>query len=402
LFTILNSSRLVYRRPIFRRLLARVQENRRFIQVLAGPRQVGKSTLARQVVEVSRVAARFASADEPLLRDRAWIAAEWEAARVLAREHQNALLILDEIQKVTAWSETVKRLWDEDSLHGVPLRILLLGSAPLLVQRGLTESLAGRFEVVRIGHWSYGEMRDAFGWSLDQFLFFGGYPGSVPLINDVDRWASYVLDSLVETTISRDVLLLTRVDKPALLRQLFRLACDYSGQIVTYRKLMGQLEDAGNATTIAHYLDLLAGAGLVTGLSKFSGSRVRQRASSPKLIVLNNALVTAASALTPDRLKDPAVRGRLVETAIGAHLLSVAGPNVQVYYWREGDREVDFVVRSGRFTFAIEVKSGARSSSLQGLSEMTATYRNVRPLLIGTEGIAVEDFLLSDPLRWLE
>jgi predicted AAA+ superfamily ATPase len=402
LFTILNSSRLVYRRPIFRRLLARVQENRRFIQVLAGPRQVGKSTLARQVVEVSRVAARFASADEPLLRDRAWIAAEWEAARVLAREHQNALLILDEIQKVTAWSETVKRLWDEDSLHGVPLRILLLGSAPLLVQRGLTESLAGRFEVVRIGHWSYGEMRDAFGWSLDQFLFFGGYPGSVPLIKDVDRWASYVLDSLVETTISRDVLLLTRVDKPALLRQLFRLACDYSGQIVTYRKLMGQLEDAGNATTIAHYLDLLAGAGLVTGLSKFSGSRVRQRASSPKLIVLNNALVTAASALTPDRLKDPAVRGRLVETAIGAHLLSVAGPNVQVYYWREGDREVDFVVRSGRFTFAIEVKSGARSSSLQGLSEMTATYRNARPLLIGTEGIAVEDFLLSDPLRWLE
>lgn len=347
------------------------------------------------------MAARFASADEPLLRDRAWIAAEWEAGRMLAREHRSALLILDEVQKVTGWSETVKRLWDEDSAQGVQLRVLLLGSAPLLVQRGLTESLAGRFELVRVAHWSFGEMRDAFGWSLEQYLYFGGYPGAVPLVGDFDRWVSYVLDSLVETTISRDVLLLTRVDKPALLRQLFRLACDYSGQIVTYRKLMGQLEDVGNATTIAHYLELLAGAGLVAGLSKFSGSRVQQRASSPKLIVLNNALLTATSGLTPDQLSAAEVRGRLIETAVGAHLCSASGPNVQVLYWREGDREVDYVVRSGRSIFAIEVKSGGRSRALPGISQMARAYRNVRPLVIGHEGIRVEEFLLSDPLRWL-
>lgn len=401
MFSILNSVLPTYRRPVFEPILARLGERRRFIQVLAGPRQVGKSTLARQVVQASHMPARFASADEPLLRDRAWLAAEWEAGRLLARENRNALLILDEVQKVVGWSETVKRLWDEDGAQGLRLRVLLLGSAPLLVQRGLTESLAGRFEIVRIGHWSLGEMRDAFGWSLEQYLSFGGYPGAVPLVPDFDRWASYVLDSLVETTISRDVLLLTRVDKPALLRQLFRLACDYSGQIVTYRKLMGQLEDAGNATTIAHYLELLAGAGLVAGLSKFSGSRVRQRASSPKLIVLNNALLTATSGLTPDQLSDPEVRGRLVETAVGAHLLSAVGPNVQVLYWREGDREVDYVVRSGRSIFAIEVKSGARSKALPGISHMARTYRSVRPLLIGPGGIGVEEFLLSDPLRWL-
>jgi len=153
----------------------------------------------------------------------------------------------------------VKRLWDEDSRLGHDLKVVLLGSAPLLVQRGLSESLTGRFEVLRVSHWSFGEMRSAFGFSLDDYLYFGGYPGAAPLASDPGRWVRYVLDALIETTISRDVLLMTRVDKPALLRRLFELSCRYSGQVLSYTKMLGQLQDAGNSTTLAHYLDLLAG-----------------------------------------------------------------------------------------------------------------------------------------------
>jgi len=390
-----------YRRAVFELILARVRESRRHIQVLAGPRQVGKSTLALQVAQEAGLAWRYASADEPLLRERTWIAAEWESARALAAREGAALLILDEAQKVPGWSEAVKRLWDEDTRANAKVRVLVLGSAMLLVQRGLTESLAGRFEVVRVGHWSYREMADAFGWSLEQFLRFGGYPGAASLIGDPDRWASYIRDSLIETTISRDVLLLTRVDKPALLRQLFRLACDYSGQIVTYRKLMGELQDAGNATTIAHYLELLSGAGLVAGLPKFSGSRLVRRASSPKLIVLNNGLITATIGLPGPAADDRDLRGRLVETAVGAHLMSNA-PRIAVSYWREGDSEVDFVVQVGRSLFAIEVKSGRGVSSAMGLSKFATEHAKVRPLVVGGDGISIEDFLQSDPSRWLQ
>lgn len=223
-----------FRRPIFDSALARLHEPRRFIQVLAGPRQVGKTTLARQLLAASGLPSHFASADDPALRDRAWLDAQWEAARGL-RAGNGAVLVVDEIQKVTGWHETVKRLWDEDTRHRSKMHVVLLGSAPLLVQRGLSESLAGRFELIRLWHWSFAEMREAFGWDLDRYLFFGGYPGAAALIDDQERWAAYVRDSLIETTISRDVLLLSRVDKPALLRQLFRLACDYSAQVVSYR-----------------------------------------------------------------------------------------------------------------------------------------------------------------------
>jgi len=382
--------------------LARVQEPRRFIQVLAGPRQVGKTTLARQVVDAAGLAGHLASADDPTLRDRSWIEAQWEIGRDRAREQGRALLVLDEVQKVPGWSETVKRFWDEDSVARLDLRVMLLGSAPLLVARGLSESLAGRFELIRVGHWTLTEMRDAFGFTLEQFLFFGGYPGAAPLIEDGERWTRYILDSLVETTLSRDVLLMTRVDKPALLRQLFRLACEYSGQVVAYQKLVGQLQDAGNTTTLAHYLELLGGGGLVVGLAKYSGSRVRQRGSSPKLVALNNALVTATAGLTyPDALRDLGVRGRLIETAVGAHLLAVDDPRFKVYYWRDRNREVDYVLRAGRALVAIEVKSGQRKTTLPGLADFAKHHRGARPLVVGAQGIDIEEFLGSDPARWL-
>ena len=286
-----------YVRPAGAALLDRLREPRRFIQVVSGARQVGKTTLVRQVMDRLGSPARYASADEPGLRGREWIVQQWEAARLMVAQADGggALLALDEIHKIDGWSETVKGLWDADARDEVPLKVVLMASSPLLIQRGLTESLAGRFEVLRLPHWSLAEMRDAFGWSLDQYLFFGAYPGAAPLRTEPDRWARYVLDALVEPTIARDVLLGSRVDKPALLRRLFELGCLYSGQILSYTKMAGQLQDAGNTTTLAHYLDLMAGAGMVAGLQKYAGDAARRRASSPKLAVFNTALMTAMS-----------------------------------------------------------------------------------------------------------
>jgi predicted AAA+ superfamily ATPase len=303
--------------------------------------------------------------------------------------------VLDEVQKVPHWSESVKRLWDEDTRTGTPLKVVILGSAPLLIARGLTESLAGRFEVLHVPHWSYPEMRDAFAFTLEDFIYFGGYPGAAPLITDPERWRRYILDSLIETTISRDVLLLTRVDKPALLRRLFELACDYSGQILSYTKMLGQLQDAGNSTTLAHYLDLLTQAGMVTGLQKYSGSAVRKRGSSPKLQVLNTALMSAMSGLTPaDARADSTYYGRLVESAVGAHLTNAAAAGeCELLYWREGNYEVDFVVRIGRKTVAIEVKSGSRRDGLPGMDRFMREYKPDATLLVGADGVPLDQFL---------
>jgi predicted AAA+ superfamily ATPase len=397
----------MYRRPAFQTILSRVSEPRRFIQILAGPRQTGKTTLAQQVIAAAGLKALYGSADEPSLRDRAWIETTWDTARTNTRGgggKDRALLVLDEVQKVTAWSETVKRLWDEDTASGAPLQVVLLGSSPLLPGRGLSESLTGRFELIPVTHWSYPEMREAFQWDLERYLFFGGYPGAAPLVGDEERWRRYIIDSLIETTISRDILLMSRVDKPALLRRLFHLACDYSGQILSYQKMLGQLHDAGNTTTLAHYLDLLGGAGMVTGLQKFSGAKVRQRGSSPKLQVLNTALLTAQSGRSfEDAGADLSLRGRLIESAVGAHLLnSLTGSGATVSYWRERSREVDFVVQSGTRLLAIEVKSGRRKDNLPGMEAFAKAFKPDRRLLVGEGGVSLEEFLQKPASFWLE
>lgn len=395
----------MYTRPHRNVLARRLAERRRFIQVVAGPRQVGKTTLVRQVVETSGLVSRYASADEPTLRGGEWIGQQWDAARLAARDvgRRGALLVLDEIQKTSGWSEAVKRLWDADTAEGVPLKVILLGSAPLHIQRGLTESLAGRFEVLHLPHWSYDEMRSAFGWTLDQFLFYGGYPGAAPLVKEPERWTRYIKDSLIETTISRDVLLLTRVDKPALLRRLFELGCAYSGQVLSYQKMLGQLQDAGNTTTLAHYLELLAGAGMVAGLQKFTGGAARQRGSSPKLQVLNTALLGAQSRLTIEEARaDPSFWGRVVESAVGAHLANAAAAGAcELFYWRDRNREVDFVVRAGRAVTAIEVKSGRTRETLPGMEAFAAAFKPARRLLVGGDGIALEEFLSRPVEQWV-
>jgi len=393
----------MYKRPLYQTLLSRLKEPRRFLQVLAGPRQVGKTTLARQAMEGVRTRSHYASADEPTLQDRAWIEQQWDLGRLKAKDGE-ALLVLDEVQKIPGWSEVVKRLWDEDTAKGVSLKCVLLGSSPLLVQRGLTESLAGRFEVLHVTHWSFAEMRDAFGWDVDRYVYFGGYPGAAVLIEDRQRWARYIVESLIETTLSRDILLMTRVDKPALLRRLFLLGCDYSGQILSYQKMLGQLQDAGNTTTLAHYLELLAGAGMLKGVPKFSGKKVLQRGSSPKLQVLNTALVSSQSRLSfASAKKDRDYWGRLVESAVGAHLLNGAeGTMVEIYYWRDRGHEVDFVLQSGERTVSLEVKSGRARSEYSGIDAFAKNFQPFRKLLVGGQGIPLEEFLATPISHWVD
>ena len=390
----------MYKRAIYDVLVGRMHEPRRFIQALIGPRQTGKTTLARQIIDSIKMRTHYASADEPVLKDNVWIEQQWETARIKATSDgggsKKTLLVLDEIQKIPGWSETVKRLWDEDSASKLPLHVIVLGSSPLLVQQGLTESLAGRFEVSPIGHWSFAEIKDAFGWNIDQFIFYGGYPGAVSLIGDLQRWRHYIKDSLIETTVSRDILFLTRVDKPALLRRLFELGCIYSGQVLSYQKMLGQLQDAGNTTTLAHYLNLLEGAGLLVGLSKYAGQQVRRRASSPKLQVLNNALISALSLHTLEEAKqDTEYWGRLVESAVGASLYTgLTGAEAELYYWSGRNREVDFVLSRGNDLVAIEVKSGRKKTNLPGIEAFSKEFKVKRKLLVGPQGIPIDEFLL--------
>jgi predicted AAA+ superfamily ATPase len=274
----------------------------------------------------------------------------------------------------------------------------------LLIERGLTESLAGRFEVIVVPHWSFGEMKEAFGWDLDHYIFYGAYPGAAELTGDPIRWKRYILDSLIETTISRDIFLLTRVDKPALLRRLFQLGCSHSGQILSYQKMIGQLTDAGNTVTLAHYLQLLQGAGMLAGLEKFSHGEIRKRGSSPKLQVLNTALMSAQDHRSFDEARDDGTYwGQLVESCVGAHLLNSSfGTNISVTYWRERNHEVDFVLQQGKKLVAIEVKSGRRREALPGMAAFVQQFKPKRTLLVGGQGIEIEDFLSKPLSTWID
>lgn len=391
-------------REQFSTLMSRLNEPRKFIQVLAGPRQVGKTTIVKQVSQKLSAPIHYASADLPGIQDNIWIEQQWQIARAnLSDNPMGSILILDEIQKIPNWSEVVKKCWDSDSFHDLNVKVVLLGSAPLLLNKGLTESLAGRFELIKVTHWTFAEMQAAFDWSFEQYLVYGGYPGSASLIKDEKRWQDYILNTLIETTISRDILLMTRVDKPALLRRLFDLGCHYSGQILSYQKMLGQLDDAGNVTTLAHYLTLLASAGMVTGLEKFSGSVVRQRSSSPKLQVFNSGLITAQLDLTMQQIKNSlALRGRITESCIGAHFLNQSlKHNFKVYYWRERQHEVDFVIKKSSKIYAFEVKSGIKSATTSGMRAFQNKFNPDKIYLIGSDGIKIEKFLLSEVVDWL-
>jgi hypothetical protein len=388
-------------RAIVKHLLARLTKPPNLIQVVVGPRQVGKTTAAHQVGRQWGGPVRYASADLPLPPGPEWVQTQWELARRDVSRRRGVLLVLDEVQKVAGWSEVVKANWDADRVSQVPVRVLLLGSSALLLARGANESLAGRFFLHRCLHWSFPECRKAFGWDLDRWIYFGGYPGAVPLAEDDDvAFRSYIRDALVEPAIARDVLAMQTVAKPALLRQLFALCAWYAGQILSYTKMLGQLQDAGNTTTLAHYLHLLETAFLASGLDRFKAGRAVTRASSPKLILWNNALVTGLGLAGFEEARgDSSVWGRLVENAAGAHLLNhFQGTPHEVSYWRERSDEVDFVVRAGRNVWAIEVKSG-RPRRAPGLAAFLRRYPRACPLIVGSGGMRLEEFFSSEPVE---
>lgn len=391
---------MTFVRSHFQQFRNRIEEKRRFIQVLMGPRQVGKTTLASQLLREIGVPHHFASADGVATAGPVWLEQQWEAARVKWKRSEASafLLVIDEVQKVTNWSEAVKGLWDADTREERPIKVILLGSSRLLLQQGLTESLAGRFEVTYMGHWSFPEMEKAFGWNADQYVWFGGYPGSADLIADEERWKNYLANALVETSISKDILMLTRVDKPALMRRLFELGCLYSGQILSYSKMLGQLQDAGNTTTLSHYLDLLDTAGLLAGIEKYAPDQIRQRSSSPKFQVHNTALISAQRPETLEQVRlQPERWGRMVESAIGAHLLNHAlSRRYTVHYWRHRNDEIDFVISKKGLVIGLEIKSGATRRA-PGMQAFQKHFGPDKVLLIGSSGLPWQEFLQLDP-----
>lgn len=388
-----------YLRKQYNTLKERIEEPRKFIQVIAGPRQVGKSTLVSQVLRQIELAYMMEVADGVDSKDTDWIRRVWESARTTMqlRKEKVFLLVIDEIQKIDNWSDAVKREWDEDTRMELNLKVVLLGSSRLLLKKGLTESLAGRYELIRLGHWSYVEMQEAFGFTLDEYIYFGGYPGPAHLIKDERRWKKYVKDSLVAPAIEKDVIMTSNIYKPALMKRLFELGCGYSAEILSLTKLIGQLQDAGNVTTLAGYLEILNQCSLLAALQKYAKDDARKYNSIPKYQVYNNALMTAYKGRTfeKDRI-DPRVWGRWVESAVGAYLLSMAEElEYQLYYWREGTDEVDFIIVTGGECIAIEVKSGRRGMN-SGLPKFVKAFHPKRSFVVGTSGVSLEDFLKSD------
>ena len=413
-----------YQRSQVTALSHRLDEVPSRIIAVFGPRQTGKTTIVRQALGQIPQQSLYLAVDEPdsptfvfdpdlvgrdtmlapQVRNTEWLVRNWELARSQAeRSEAGFVLVLDEIQKVPDWSETVKGLWDADRARECPLRVVILGSAPLLLQSGLSESLAGRFESLRVAHWSFPEMSRAFDFTLDEYLYFGGYPGAAPLVRDQDRWRDYVLQGLVQPNIERDILSMTRVDKPALLKRLFELGAEYSGQILSYNKMLGQLTNAGNTTTLARYLDLLASAGLLAGLPNHSNQPHRRRGSSPKLNVLNTALMTAGSGYAfAEARADRSFWGRVVESAVGAHLYNTEASDIGLQYWRKNQHEVDFVLQRGPRVVAIEVKSGPQRRNTSGMAEFEKQFSPVCSLVVGADGIPLNEFLNEPAEHWFE
>ncbi len=389
----------MYKRAEYHKIKSRLEENRKFIQVVMGARQIGKSTVVKQVLNDITIPFQFYSADNVPGSNTAWISNCWETTRHLKKNNgwKNMILVIDEIQKIANWSEVVKKEWDNDTFHDNNIKVLLLGSSRVLLEKGLSESLAGRFEEIRMTHWSYKEMKECFGFSVDQYLYYGGYPGAASLINDSDRFEQYILSAIIEATINKDILMDTPISKPALLKQTFELGAAYSGNLLSLNKMLGSLQDAGNTSTLAGYLNLLNESGLLCGLQKYSVDLSRRKASIPKFQVYNNALKLAYTPLTFEQaILDRKSWGHIFESGVGAYIISQAFVHrFDVYYWRERNDEVDFILHKKGILVAIEIKSNAEKHT-EGLAKFKQMFKPNLSLIIGDGGINVEDFLLMD------
>jgi predicted AAA+ superfamily ATPase len=359
-----------FERPFVAQLEKRLSGTSALIQLLVGPRQVGKTTGVRQLIKRTPGHCHYASADDLLVTDRTWLLEQWQKALLMG---DGCLLVVDEIQKIPNWPETVKSLWDA---HPHRLRVVLLGSSSLQIQSGLSESLAGRFELTRIYHWTFSELKQAFDYDLDRYLLYGGYPGAVAYEDDFDRWYAYLKDAIVEAVIGKDILQNRKVANPALFCQAFEILCRYPAQEISYTKLLGQLQDKGNTDLVKYYLELYAGAFLIYSLDKYASKAWLTRSSSPKILTACPALYTMTAG--PHTLITPEQRGRVFELAVGAELLQLPG---ELFYWREKNADVDFVYRYQGRLFAIEVKSG-RKKSAKGLDAFKANFPESCPIIL--------------------
>lgn len=395
----------MYKRKVYDTIIKRLEERRMFIQVIMGPRQIGKSTVIRQVLDDLDKPSLFYSADTIPCTSSTWISECWANARLQMRAQrlEEMILVIDEIQKLKNWSEYVKKEWDTDSLNRINLKVVLLGPSRVLLEKGLTELLMGRYEEVRMSHWSYPEMQEAFGFTLEQYIYYGGYPGAASLISNEERWRNYVSGAIVDATINKDILMDSPISKPALLRQTFELSVAYSGKILSLTKMLGTLQDAGNTVTLAGYLNLLGDSGLVTGLQKFSMDMARKRASIPKYQVYNNALLSVQMGLSyREALADNKQWGQIFESAIGAHIVSQAFIHrFEVYYWRDGNDEVDFILKKNQKIIAVEVKSNAESHTT-GLERFHRLFNPLATIIVGEKGIKPEVFLSMDLQKLFE
>lgn len=386
----------MYKRSEYHVITERLKENRKFIQVVMGARQVGKSTVVRQVLKDIDLPYQFFSADNIPATKQSWISDCWDAVRSIKKSnnYKSMILVIDEIQKISNWSEAVKKEWDSDTFNDCNIKVLLLGSSRVLLEKGLSESLAGRFEEIRMSHWSYLEMKECFDFSLEQYIYYGGYPGAASLIHDNDRFSQYIQSAIIDATINKDILMDTPINKPALLRQTFELGASYSGELLSLNKMLGSLQDAGNTVTLAGYINLLNESGLLCGLQKFSIDNARRKASIPKLQVYNNALKMVYNPSSfKQSLLDRKLWGRIFESGIGAYLVSQAFTHrFEVYYWRERNDEVDFILRKNNSLIAIEVKSNAEKKT-SGLDKFRQQFSPKSAFIVGDGGISPEEFL---------
>jgi len=358
------------------------------IQVFIGPRQIGKTTAADALADARHTV--FFSADAPAPPAVSLIEEQWARARAISTDERT--LVLDEVQKIPGWSEVVKKLWDEDKRSKINLRVALLGSSALLIEKGLAESLTGRVEVNFFPHWTYSEVRQLAAVSVKQFAYLGGYPKAYSFGDDTERAISYIEQSIIEPTLGRDILSLHAVDKPALLRQLFWYVSKLPARIISFDKILGALQDRGNSATISHYAELLRLAFLVVPIFKFSAKVHRTKKSLPKWIFPNSALLIHTKATDEEW-------GFLVENLVGGHILNISYglPRVELMYWRDGDYEIDFVIeQNSEALFALEVKSN-RSKKMPSSAMLEKAGLRCPIGIVNEENL--ESFLLTTSIE---
>lgn len=364
----------------------RFESKQPLLQVILGPRQVGKTTTVLKLInEQYAERGMYVSADQVFNADAQWLRTCW-----LEAQAGKKILFIDEIQKSHNWAEAIKALYDESKRIKKLFPCVLLGSSSLEIQKGLTESLTGRFQLIRAHHWNYQESKKGYDLSFEKYLSYGGYPGSYQFIDSAD-WADYVKNSIISTAVEKDILQFRSVKNPALFKQAFDILVSYPAQEISYNKLLGQLQDRGNVELIKYYISLFEGAFLIKTLEKYSPKTIKRKSSSPKIL----PLAPCMPSLQWGGEHTSAEKGRIFELIVGCQLVRTGE---ELFYWREGNAEVDFVLKQGKNVWAIEVKSGRKKSD-KGLQQFKKNFPSARTAMITEENYFEFE---NDPLEFLK